>query len=297
MKQEFEKKYLEHEAKIQILELENEFLSAKAEENQLLNKAFEEINQNEGSDTLFNNILENISILLDIQYSGIFDLQDGQLINISSYSLFDNTDKAIPLVELSEIIQKELLTCKSCFIGENNNDYSFYYPEDRFNPARLLIVPVCNQQAANRFFVFAINKNNDSLKKRIPLLEKIADITSVRIERLYYQEELKKLNKGLEKRVDDRTKELSALNKKLSKEILEKNKAEQELKKSEAKFKTIFENSPLGLFYYSSKGIIIDCNSNFVDIIGSSKEVLIGFDMINRIGDKKLIEELKKSLL
>ena len=297
MKEEFEKKLSEQEAKIQILELENEFLSAKAEENQLLSKAFEEINQNEDSETLFDNILENISILLDIQYSGIFDLQDGQFINIGSYSLFNNIDTAIPSVEISEVIQKKLLTCKSCFIGKNNDDYSFNYPGGKFIPVRLLIVPVCTQQVANRFFVFAMNQNNDLLLKRIPLLEKIADITSLKLERLYYHAELEKLNKELEKRVNDRTKKILVLNEKLLKKIQEKNKAELELKESEAKFKTIFENSPLGLFYYSSKGIIIDCNGNFVDIIGSSRDVLVGLDMINRLTDKKLIVELKNSLV
>ncbi|MEN8119949.1 MAG: PAS domain-containing sensor histidine kinase [Bacteroidota bacterium] len=70
-----------------------------------------------------------------------------------------------------------------------------------------------------------------------------------------------------------------------------------ELKESEEKFRTIFENSPLGLFYYNNQGVIIDCNNNFVDIIGSSKKVLVGLDMINQLRDKKLIVEIQSSLI
>ncbi len=295
MNPNLDKLYTEQQARIQILERENDFLSQKVEENQLLSKTFEEINAYEKSEKLFDNILESISILLDIQYSGIFEQRNKQFVNIAGYSLFDSTDSNIAIFEIAEKIQKKLFSCQSYFL-ENNNDYHFYYPNSNFVSTELLIVPLCAKPVVNKIFVFANNKNG-ILYKNTTLLEKIAKISSLKLEQIYYQTELENLNTELEKRVENRTQELLSLNKKLLTEIEEKNKAELELKKSEAKFKAIFEHSPLGLFYYNNKGVILNCNNNFVDIIGSSKEALIGLDMINSLPDKKLVNALKKSLV
>ena len=68
MKQDPASHILELQSKIHILERENESLSAKAEENLLLNRAFEEINTFDAAH-LLTNTLESISILLDIQFA------------------------------------------------------------------------------------------------------------------------------------------------------------------------------------------------------------------------------------
>ena len=82
----------ELESKIQILELENETLSAKAEENLLLNRAFEKITVDDDINKLLTNTLESISILLNIQFSGLFELIDKQFICKNSYALFSNEE-------------------------------------------------------------------------------------------------------------------------------------------------------------------------------------------------------------
>ncbi|HOV07745.1 MAG TPA: response regulator [Spirochaetota bacterium] len=56
-------------------------------------------------------------------------------------------------------------------------------------------------------------------------------------------------------------------------------KTRELLKISNSKFKLIFQHSPLGIIYFDDKGIILECNSEFVKIIGSSREKLIGLDM------------------
>ncbi len=65
---------------------------------------------------------------------------------------------------------------------------------------------------------------------------------------------------------------------------------------SNRKFKSIFDNSPLGIMYYDSNGIIIDCNFLFVSIIGSSKEKLIGFNLLTQIKDEELKKQIIKTL-
>lgn len=75
MKSKVETNLIELESKIRILETESESLSAKVEENLLLNRAFGEINSFD-TESLLINTLESISILLDIQFTGIFKLMD-----------------------------------------------------------------------------------------------------------------------------------------------------------------------------------------------------------------------------
>ena len=78
-------------------------------------------------------------------------------------------------------------------------------------------------------------------------------------------------------------------------DITDQKNLEDALKKSEEKYRLIFEYSPLGLFYFDENGIIVDCNDLFVKIIGSSREALIGLNLIN-LSDKKLVAEVKKTL-
>ncbi len=64
---------------------------------------------------------------------------------------------------------------------------------------------------------------------------------------------------------------------------------------SEEKYRLIFDNSPLGLLHFNKKGVITACNDIFVNIIGSSRKVLIGLDMM-KLPDKKLVAAVKESL-
>jgi PAS domain S-box-containing protein len=57
----------------------------------------------------------------------------------------------------------------------------------------------------------------------------------------------------------------------------------------------IFEFSPLGILSFDENGVITACNENFVKIIGSSREKLIGLNMLN-LPDKKLVEYVQKAI-
>jgi len=71
--------------------------------------------------------------------------------------------------------------------------------------------------------------------------------------------------------------------------------AEQELRESEEKFRLMFENAPLGILHFDSNGVIRACNDVFVDIIGSSRDSLIGLNMLS-LPDKKLVDALATAL-
>ncbi len=90
---------------------------------------------------------------------------------------------------------------------------------------------------------------------------------------------------------------LAALNlmEDLRQEMAERQKTQETLASSEERFRLVFENSPLGMLSFDKKGIITACNNQFVDIIGSTMEKLIGLDM-KQLPDSVLVEALNKTL-
>lgn len=81
----------------------------------------------------------------------------------------------------------------------------------------------------------------------------------------------------------------------LLEQIEEKKRSETELRKSEEKYRLIFEYSPLGHLFFDEKGVILACNDKFVQIIGSSRKKLIGLDML-ALPDKNLVSAVQKAL-
>ena len=71
---------------------------------------------------------------------------------------------------------------------------------------------------------------------------------------------------------------------------------EKILKTSEERYRHIFNNAPLGIIQYDSQGIIIDCNEAVAEILGSSTERLMGFNMPQSIKQQGALDAIKKSL-
>ena len=55
---------------------------------------------------------------------------------------------------------------------------------------------------------------------------------------------------------------------------------EDHLIENEQKYRLIFNNAPFGLLRFDNDGVITECNDVFVSIIGSSREKLIGLNML-----------------
>jgi len=74
----------------------------------------------------------------------------------------------------------------------------------------------------------------------------------------------------------------------LEKEALRRKQADEVLRKSEERYRMIFNHSPLGIVHFDSNGMIVDCNECFLEIMGAPKEKLIGFNMAESLRDEKM---------
>jgi PAS domain S-box-containing protein/putative nucleotidyltransferase with HDIG domain len=62
-------------------------------------------------------------------------------------------------------------------------------------------------------------------------------------------------------------------------DVTEKRRIEQDLQKSDERYDTLFHKLPVGIFHYDSTMRIIDFNDQFIKILQSSPQKLMGFDL------------------
>lgn len=67
------------------------------------------------------------------------------------------------------------------------------------------------------------------------------------------------------------------------------------LRESDEKFRLFFNNAPLGLLYFDKDAVITECNDSFVKIIGSSRERLVGLNMMH-LPNERLKKAFRASL-
>lgn len=72
---------------------------------------------------------------------------------------------------------------------------------------------------------------------------------------------------------------------------------EKIIKANEERYRHIFSSAPLGIFQYNKESVIVDCNDAFADIIGSSKKVLVGLDMLATMKERGMLSAVKDSLM
>ncbi|MBN2110738.1 MAG: PAS domain-containing sensor histidine kinase [Methanosarcinaceae archaeon] len=69
---------------------------------------------------------------------------------------------------------------------------------------------------------------------------------------------------------------------------------------SKNKYRMMFEKSPLGIFHFDEKGVITQCNENFVKIVGAPEENVIsdimGFNMLRSFRDESIKKAVRQVL-
>lgn len=78
-------------------------------------------------------------------------------------------------------------------------------------------------------------------------------------------------------------------------DINARKKAEEALAENLHRYQIIFHNSPLGMIRFDSQGLIVNCNQKFVELMGSSREQVLGFNTA-RESSPKMREAIAKAL-
>lgn len=79
-------------------------------------------------------------------------------------------------------------------------------------------------------------------------------------------------------------------------DITDRKRIEESLRQSETKYRLMFEFSPFGVFHFDNSGIITACNDKFVQVIGSSRDSLIGLNTLRDLKDEKIMASIRKAL-
>ncbi len=92
------------------------------------------------------------------------------------------------------------------------------------------------------------------------------------------RDDLRRANEELEARVRERTRELDAVNESLRAENAERRKVEESLRQSEANYRNLFMNAPIGIFQASPEGRLLTANPALASTLGyfSAEELMAG---------------------
>jgi PAS domain S-box-containing protein len=100
-------------------------------------------------------------------------------------------------------------------------------------------------------------------------------------ERKRAEDEVSKLNTDLERRVEERTFELKAAYEQLKKEMFDREQVEGALRKSEERFRALYEDNPSMYFTVDAQGVVLSVNPFGAEQLGYRVEELLGQSVLN----------------
>jgi len=134
------------------------------------------------------------------------------LATYASFSEKENT--GYPVVLTEEIIQQ---LKDRPMVVEAGHALAFNFRDEDFNPASAAIIAFKSHSIPDGLFVFASGSEAPStFLTKIPLLNQVVEMAIRRIDNLFLNKELNRLNDALERRVEERTRELVAANQRLA---------------------------------------------------------------------------------
>ncbi|NPV03052.1 MAG: PAS domain S-box protein, partial [Brevinematales bacterium] len=130
-------------------------------------------------------------------------------------------------------------------------------------------------------FLFGTLMINRSLKRQV--IQKTKQLNIELSERIKTEEKLQQARDELELRVQERTKELRELNDDLQREIEERIKIEKKIE-TDLKFRQKFIDAiPIPIYYRDTERKFLFCNTAFLDILGMTREEIIGKSVEERL--------------
>lgn len=225
-----ENKVKELEAKIQVLEEENFLLSEHKEELLLLGLIAEAMETEEDTRSLLDTVLERISILKDVPFCAFFSIKNIAPCLISSYSSFQKSE----IMNSQVILSKDIISNirQRTLIVDKCDDEKFCIlkkTETAFMPIAAIFIHFSCPYLPNGLFVFADDKRDKNELTRLAiLLQRVVDMTAAKIENISLVNDLTRINKKLDAKILERTKELQKSNKNLERQMEEQKKLKEQ---------------------------------------------------------------------
>lgn len=110
------------------------------------------------------------------------------------------------------------------------------------------------------------------------------------------EDRLKKYSQELERKVEERTVELREINEQLAQDIIQRKRMERDLRESKERYQMLFIHLPAGVIHYDEEGVILDLNNRFADMMGASREKLLGFNMLQLSRNEEMAVALRNTL-
>ncbi|EWH00998.1 putative bifunctional diguanylate cyclase/phosphodiesterase [Halomonas sp. BC04] len=71
---------------------------------------------------------------------------------------------------------------------------------------------------------------------------------------------------------------------------------ETQLRESEGRYRAIFRHTPLGVMHFDREGRVVDCNEKCLDILGASRQRLLGLNLLEQVEDKRVSGAVRQAL-
>lgn len=71
---------------------------------------------------------------------------------------------------------------------------------------------------------------------------------------------------------------------------------EHQLRDSETRYRTIFRHTPLGVMHFDRHGEIRDCNDKCLEILGTRRRRLVGFNLLRHARDERVVAAVRDAL-
>jgi two-component system cell cycle sensor histidine kinase/response regulator CckA len=189
---------------------------------------------------------------------------------------FPSIDVTGCFISLYEEVQDPLQYSRLLIAFYNKRLRHIHQKDIRFLTNRLVPPGMLPSRHRYTFFIETLSHENEPLgllvlelgKTNLKICEFLKKRISTAIKGLKRLEEVKIQAQNLENLVSSRTFDLSQTNRQLQEEIIVRLRAEEELRKSEERYRRWFEDDFTGDFIADAKGDIIACNPAFAKIFG-----------------------------
>ncbi|ACN16415.1 sensory box histidine kinase (GGDEF domain protein) [Desulforapulum autotrophicum HRM2] len=224
-------------------------------------------------------VLESTKDLIKARYAAIGLTGDGEeIIEFFSVGFSLDTRQAIPRCPPRfGLIRALLQEKKSILVKDMTRDPRFQgFPHTHPPMNSFLGTPIFYK---NRLLGAIYLSNSEYPKgftsQDLQLMEVFAAHIAVEINTMQLYRQIKQANEVLEERVITRTQSLSQANDQLKQEILHREKVDKALYKSEARFRSTFQQAAVGIAHVSPEGKFIRINERLCQIWGYGLRELI----------------------